>query len=341
MTFSYAERCWRDLAKGRWEAKHHVIRDAAEMRLALPGEEIESPAPKSGKDNKRKRLGEEEDEDEDEGNDSALVVRARIPTEVAKPSKSKKVFETLSHDEASSKKDSGKAPKSPEVEIIPRAFTKFRANLIQYEAELQKTSEERNALKLFCGQKEEELRDLQADLAQARKEEAELDEQVTIILKEYGLDPTVEVNTSVSQLQQKLERIELLRWEVDQIKADCDRWKENMDHLAPEKEAASDKLLSAEIQLRVAKEKNSARAKRIKEHAVELAKSNDLAKCQSRRETLEEIHARVFDLSKELAHAKVLEADARFLVSSDDEDDDEGSQGGSDNDKGPEGEATP
>lgn len=81
------------------------------------------------------------------------------------------------------------------------AFTKFRADLSQCKAELQKTSDERNTLKLLCSQKEEELRDLQADLAKARKDEAELDKQVTIILKEYDLlDPTVEANTSVSRL---------------------------------------------------------------------------------------------------------------------------------------------
>ncbi|XP_070022153.1 protein gar2-like [Nicotiana sylvestris] len=69
--------------------------------------------------------------------------------------------------------------------------------------------------------------------------------------------------------------------------------------------------------------------------------SNDLAKCQSRRETLEEIHARGFNLSKEIAQANVREADARLFVSSDDDDDNKGNQGGSDNDNGPKGEVAP
>ncbi|XP_070005104.1 uncharacterized protein [Nicotiana sylvestris] len=47
--------------------------------------------------------------------------------------------------------------------------------------------------------------------------------------------------------------------------------------------------------------------------------SNDLAKCQAQRETLEEIHARGFNLTEEIAEAKAQETDARFLVSSDDE----------------------
>ncbi|XP_019229442.1 PREDICTED: uncharacterized protein LOC109210475 isoform X1 [Nicotiana attenuata] len=211
--------------------------------------------------------------------------------------------------------------------LFSRAFTNFRADLSQCEAELQKTSDERNAFKLLYSQKEEELRDLQTDLAKARKDEAELEKQVTIILKEFGLlDPTVEANTSMYRLQQKLDRIELLRREVNQVKADYNRQKENMDRLAAEKEAALSKQASAEAQLRGAKENSSALAKRIDKLEVKLVEAmaevdktkvtadktiavylrdaeatqtqlreasdrerlcNDLARCQSRRETLE------------------------------------------------------
>ncbi|XP_070056439.1 uncharacterized protein [Nicotiana tomentosiformis] len=52
----------------------------------------------------------------------------------------------------------------------------------------------------------------------------------------------------------------------------------------------------------------------------------ELAKCQSRRETLEEIHARGFDLSDEVINAREHEADAGALASSDD-----GSKSGSEN----------
>ncbi|XP_070055270.1 eukaryotic translation initiation factor 5B-like [Nicotiana tomentosiformis] len=205
---------------------------------------------------------------------------------------------------------------------LSRAFAKFRADLSQCETELQRVSENRNALKLLCGQKDETIKDLQADLAKAHEEEAELDKQ----------------------------------GEVDQEKADCDRWKENMDRLAAEKETTL-----AEVQFRGIKEKRSAQAKRIEELETGLAKANmeiekkkvmadksiamyradveaaqmqlreasdqeqwiiDSAKCQSRRDTLEEIHTRGFDLSEEIAQAKVLEAEARHLASFDDEDDD-------------------
>ncbi|XP_070045522.1 rRNA-processing protein EFG1-like [Nicotiana tomentosiformis] len=61
----------------------------------------------------------------------------------------------------------------------------------------------------------------------------------------------------------------------------------------------------------------------------------ELAKCRSWRETLEEIHARGFDLAEEIKRAKKLEADAEALASDDDDDDDDdnddGSKSGSEN----------
>ncbi|XP_070057201.1 uncharacterized protein [Nicotiana tomentosiformis] len=67
----------------------------------------------------------------------------------------------------------------------------------------------------------------------------------------------------------------------------------------------------------------------------------ELTKCQSRRETLEEIHARGFDLTDEIIKAKEHEADARALASSGD-DDDNGSKSGFENGEDLDGEeATP
>ncbi|XP_075077863.1 uncharacterized protein LOC107791606 isoform X4 [Nicotiana tabacum] len=111
--------------------------------------------------------------------------------------------------------------------FISRAISRFRVDLSQCEVELQKVSGERDALRLLCSQKDEVINDLQADLAKAHEEEAELDKQ----------------------LHQKVEKIGLLREEVDQIKTECDRWKETIDRLTAEKETILAKLLSADVQL--------------------------------------------------------------------------------------------
>ncbi|XP_070057244.1 autophagy-related protein 23-like [Nicotiana tomentosiformis] len=182
--------------------------------------------------------------------------------------------------------------------------------LSRCEIELQKVLEERNALKLLCGQKDETIKDLQADLAKAREEEAELDEQVQL----RGVK-----QKSLAQAK----RIEELETGLAKAKAEIEKTKVTADKSIAMYRAGAE---ATQMQLRDA----SNREQWI----------IDSAKCQSRRETLEEIHTRGFDLSEEIARAKVLEAEARQLASFDDEDDDEeGSRGGSD--EGPEGEVAP
>ncbi|XP_019257949.1 PREDICTED: myosin-14-like [Nicotiana attenuata] len=204
------------------------------------------------------------------------------------------------------------------------AFSKSRVELSQCEVDLQRLTEERNALKLLNRQKEEEIKDLRAELATTHK------------------------------VHQKAERIEQLREEGNMMKAETLGWKQNMDRLASEKEVARAQLSSAVSQLQDIQEKNSAQAKKIEELearlATELAKAKseaekakadaeaivavyrsdtkasqvqaresteaaqtralwiaEFAKCQSRRETLEEIHARGYDLTDEIRKAKELE----------------------------------
>ncbi|XP_070036861.1 uncharacterized protein [Nicotiana tomentosiformis] len=144
------------------------------------------------------------------------------------------------------------------------AFSQSRAELSRYEADLRGLTEERNALRLLCGQKKEETKDLRAELAKAHQDQTDL----------------------IEQLQQKVERIEQLREEVDMMKAETLGWKEGMDLFAVEKENALSQL-----------------------------------------ETLEEIHARVFDLTDEIIKAREREADAGALASSDDDDDAESKSG--------------
>ncbi|XP_070046814.1 KNR4/SMI1 homolog [Nicotiana tomentosiformis] len=193
----------------------------------------------------------------------------------------------------------------------------------------------------------------------------------------------MEVNPSLSQLRQKVENFGLLREEVDQIKAECNLWKETIDRMAAEKETILAKLLSADVELRRIKQKGSAQAKRIEEleawlveakaevesskvmadksivvyyvdaeaaqmearEAVDIADTRahwiaELAKCRSRRDTLEEIQARGFDLAEEIKKAKELEAEGEALASDGDDDDDDGSQSGSENGGEPDKEET-
>ncbi|XP_070032391.1 uncharacterized protein [Nicotiana tomentosiformis] len=241
------------------------------------------------------------------------------------------------------------APK-PASTLYWEAFSRSRVELSWYEADLRGLTEERNVLKLLCGQKEEETKDLRAELAKAHQDQTDLIEQVMKILKAHGLDSRTVVNISISQLQQKVERIEQLHEEVNTMKAETLGWKEGMDRFAAKKETALSQLSSAKIQLRGMREKSSIQEKKIRELearlASELAKAKyeaekdkaeadaivvvyradaeaaqvqareasettqtraywiaELAKCQSRRETLDEIHAQGFDFTDKIIKA--------------------------------------
>ncbi|XP_070050338.1 uncharacterized protein [Nicotiana tomentosiformis] len=256
-------------------------------------------------------------------------------------------------------------------------FYRSQNELHRYAADLNRATDERNSLKLSLGKREEEIKDLRAELAKAYRDQNDLSEQVMMLLKTYGFDIGTTANILVSQLQQKIEMIGKLREEVDVIRMESLRWKEGMDRFTAEKVTAQAQLSSSETQLQKMKEKGLVQARRIEElearlasvlakaesdaetakayadalvavyradaeapqvQAREAAESADgrahwvaeLAKYRSKRETLEEIHARGFDLTEEIKRVKELEADVEALVF-DDDDDDDGSKSGSEN----------
>ncbi|XP_070015565.1 uncharacterized protein [Nicotiana sylvestris] len=200
------------------------------------------------------------------------------------------------------------------------AFSKFRDELACCEAELKKTSEERDAIKTLYAKKELEIHHLQAELM---------------------------------RFSQKVD-VEAHLWEELKIKeADTLGLRRGMDDIVSEKETLKEQLASFERQLR-AKEESLARGLEIEElkirSASELAKAKydiaeimasyradtevansrerdisstmevklanalDDARRQSWRMTLEEIHVRGFDLSTDIEAEKALEEEVTALL---------------------------
>ncbi|XP_070039820.1 uncharacterized protein [Nicotiana tomentosiformis] len=204
--------------------------------------------------------------------------------------------------------------------------SKYRAELARCEADLKKFTEERDALKLLY-------------------------------------------------VQQKSALVEQLRKEVKMKDVETLGWKHNMDRLASEKDAVRAQLSLVECQLQSVKGENLARAQKVEELktrlAAELARATSKAEAlvasyradgeaantwakeisevaevrlfrvaehvrhQSRRETLEEVHACGFDLTADIESAKVLEDEDGALLS-DDEDSASRSESGGDEDETPE-----
>nr|XP_009768029.1 PREDICTED: uncharacterized protein LOC104219068 [Nicotiana sylvestris] len=237
---------WGDQVVVQIPSPEESIEDISEMRPALPGEETESPIPKSVKDNKRKRVSKPEDPKDKRG-PARRRKKNLIPVDIES-------VHQMNEEEEDEGEDSTLV-----------VFTKFRVDLSQCEVELQKTLDERNALKLLCSQKEEEeLRELRADFAKARKDEAELDKQGA---KEKSLPHAKRID----ELEVKLAEAKA---EVGETKIAVD--KTIVIYLAGAK--------ADQTQLREASDRER--------------QSNDFSKCQSRRETLEEIHTRGYNLSE-------------------------------------------
>nr|XP_016482910.1 PREDICTED: uncharacterized protein LOC107803656 [Nicotiana tabacum] len=106
--------------------------------------------------------------------------------------------------------------------------------------------------------REEEIKDLQAELAKAHQDQSDL----------------------IEQLQQKIEVIGQLRDKVDMMKAETLGWKESMDRFAAEKETALSQLSSVESLLRGMKEKSSAQEGKIAELEARLAYELEKAKSE-------------------------------------------------------------
>ncbi|XP_070010465.1 uncharacterized protein [Nicotiana sylvestris] len=211
------------------------------------------------------------------------------------------------------------------VMLHKEAFSTSRVELSRREAELKKISKERDSLKTLYVKKEEEISDLRAELEKARQKQTDL----------------------IEKAQQKGELVEQLREELRMKEAETLGWRQGMDCLASEKDTLREQLALIECQFQSVKEEILARAKseakafissyradaeaantRAKDifvvAEVKLSCALDHARRQSRRETLEEVLARGFDLSADIEK---------------EEDSPSGSESGGDEDEVPEDEA--
>ncbi|XP_070040620.1 tropomyosin-1-like [Nicotiana tomentosiformis] len=106
-----------------------------------------------------------------------------------------------------SEKDSEKLPESLEIEdashrsqqtalaLHQEEFSKSWAELSRRETDFRGLSEERNALKLLSRQREEEIKDLRAELAKAHQDQTDLIEQRETLdeIHARGFDLTEEI----------------------------------------------------------------------------------------------------------------------------------------------------
>ncbi|XP_070054861.1 uncharacterized protein [Nicotiana tomentosiformis] len=224
-----------------------------------------------------------------------------------------------------------------------KTFLRYLEELNQHKAETRGLTEKRDAYKLLSEK-------LQAELEAVRKEHADLVEQVRREIEVSDDESDTVANGPNPQVQKKLDQIKQLQAKVDAVKAEAEEWKRNMDRaqltsvevqLRTTKEkvlvqAKKVEGLQSQLSSIVSDQENLAKEleafksevvvvkaevdERVAEHQADTEAVQELVKnmiehmkLQSRREALEEVHARGFDLLAKIEDAKVLEAAARKL----------------------------
>nr|XP_016433049.1 PREDICTED: uncharacterized protein LOC107759586 [Nicotiana tabacum] len=242
-------------------------------------------------------------------------------------------------------------------------FLRSREEMSRYEAEIRALTEERDAFKLLSEQREVEVEELRAELEVAQREQADLSEQLRVEVdavkaeveewkknmdrlaseKVAARAQLASAETQLRVLKEKAlvqaKKIEEFQSRLGSETSDQERLSTELAEAKSEVEIDTVNADAMVVVYRYDDEDAQVRAKEVVEAAQ--AQANwvaEYAKCHSRRETLEEIHARGFDLIAEIENAKKLEAEARVLAFSDD--DNTGSMSGSEGEGGLEGKYT-
>ncbi|XP_070055028.1 uncharacterized protein [Nicotiana tomentosiformis] len=255
----YSERSWSKLSKGRWEARSHGLSKDVELR-----------PPTGGQD---------------------LSTESHVPRLAEEKKKSAPSYSS------SEKKNKKKAGAQASV-LHHETFLRYRDELNQLEAEVKLLIEKRDKYKLLSDQREGEAKGLRAELEAARKEQADLVEQVKLFeVSDDELDTMT--NGWNLEVQQKIDRIDQLLAKMDAIKVKAEEWRGRMDCLASKKETAWAQLASAEAQIWAAEEKPEARSQNVEEL------QSQLSSAVSDRETL----SKEFKVAKSVVEVTKVDTD--------------------------------
>nr|XP_016491238.1 PREDICTED: myosin-11-like [Nicotiana tabacum] len=144
------------------------------------------------------------------------------------------------------------------------SFLRYRLEISQLEFELKEQARKKDMYRILNEQQDEALKDLpilQAELEKTQKEASTLKREHADLVEKVKVfeakneELVVVTNNTISQVQQKIDLIDQLRDEMNEVKAMVEWWKGRMDLLASEKETTNAELALVENQLRVVKDK--------------------------------------------------------------------------------------
>ncbi|XP_019241232.1 PREDICTED: protein fluG-like [Nicotiana attenuata] len=244
----YDGRKWRDLSKGRWEAKNHGIGGFSEVRSCLLGEGEELSA--SGPNNNNKRKEPPQTDDAYRRMCLALRLSEDASPEPAAPE---------------ARNEGSLPPASPPVEGTSRDAQGWRPHV---------SSDRVPTGSGFTGFDGTRLADVRSTFEEAQRLYSEALNKLKseLLHREVGL-----------QKAKKLESLEFLESEIAQIKCQCDELKARVDAQVVAEKAALSKASAFEAQLRVAHEYSLVRADMISSLKYELQKDAADARADLRR----------------------------------------------------------
>ncbi|XP_019253999.1 PREDICTED: uncharacterized protein LOC109232707 [Nicotiana attenuata] len=207
------------------------------------------------------------------------------------------------------------------VVLHKKVFSKSRTDLARCEAELKKISKERDDLINLYVKKEVEISDLRfyqkADLVAQLQEELKMKKAETLGWRQSMDNLASEIETLRAELASLERQFQSVKEESLARGRDIEELRAKSAAELAKDRSDAEAIMSS---YRADAEAANARAKEISSAAeVKLSSALDHARRQSRRTTLEEVHARGFDLSADIERAKILEEEAAALLSDEDD----------------------
>ncbi|XP_070047101.1 uncharacterized protein [Nicotiana tomentosiformis] len=327
-----------------------VTRDAV-LRPSSGDEGNKSPVLEQGKEKKRRASSRPEDpkpktrkvrrkiialsidsvqrlreEEEEEDSSSTLVVRPTEAVEVARAAEPMAAVRIRVGSEDLS------LDRSTPSDFLGAMAMGHSPSLPSFSEEALKEARELNTLDL--------LAQVHSDIGDASLLLEEAHRFITRAIGRFRVD--------LSQCEAELRKV---LGERDDLRLLSSKKEEAIKDLQADLAKVREERVELDQQLRNVKQKVSGQAKKIDELEIRLAEAKAEVESSKvladksiayrfRRKTLEEIHARGFDLTEEVRKAKELEAEAEALASDDDDDDnDDGSKSGSEGGEDPDPEA--
>ncbi|XP_070022924.1 uncharacterized protein [Nicotiana sylvestris] len=205
------------------------------------------------------------------------------------------------------------------------AFDRLKSELLRSKDTLREALDREKSFKLLCAEKESELVSLWCELEDKAKELGQLWGKVGQAKCEFN-ELHVHVSAHFAAKESALAMVSTLEAQIQIVRTNDSARANMIARLSSKLSKAKTEVVNVRAEVMIsntrAGQKVAAYSKSVIVAKAELKRALDRAssskeyvRCRSRREVLEDIHARGFDLSVEIEQAKGEEYDDKFLLS--------------------------